>query len=99
MGAVHVTSQLKELRGDTRRFTATIADAATEGTATWDEGGDFPNDDFEVVSLTLEKSAGASFSQFGVKPSSKTASGFDVECDSPPGSGETYTYHGLAVRN
>lgn len=101
MGAVRVTDRFKDLRGDSRRFTGTITGLNTEGTTSWDEGGNFTGDstNYKISSLTFEKTATAPFTGYGVKPSSKTATGFTIETDSPPGTGETYTFTGIAIHN
>lgn len=84
---------------NSRRFIATIEDLDNEVVVTWTSGeGPFADTDFEVVGLVLEKSSGAAWPNFGVKPGSKTVNGFTIEVETPPGTGDTYRFTGQAIR-
>ncbi len=98
--ATRVTDRLKDLLGDTRRFTCTITGANSEGAATWISGGDMPGTGFRVLSMVPTRSSGAPFpSYYGVKTGTLAVGGFTVECDGEPGGSETWTFEGIAVMN
>lgn len=98
--AIRVADRLKDLLGDTRRFTCTITGANSEGAATWISGGNFGAVTFRVLGMVLTKSAGAPFpTSYGVKVGTLAVGGFTVECDGQPGGAETWTFEGIAVLN
>lgn len=90
---------LPAVEWDERHFTATISNDETEDTVVWEGGAaDLGGADYEVRGCVLEKSAGAPWTGYGVKPLSKTVSGFTIETDAPPGTGESYKFTGFVRR-
>lgn len=100
MVATRVTDRLKDLLGDTRRFTCSITGDNNEGAATWISGGDFSGTTFRILSMVTTRTAGAPMpTYYGVKDGTKTVSGFTIETDGQPGTGNTWTFEGIAVMN
>lgn len=100
--AIRVIDHFAELV-DIRVFQGVMVNDEATCTVAWLTGpglsdGDLADVQYEIMGLVREKSAGASFADFGPVPGSKAVDGFQIESDGPPGTGESYTFTGWVLR-